>query len=319
MVAMQPFWEVLSADCRAFVAFACPMLLLSAPVSALAALCGAVNYGLDSWRRLMQATLRGTLMGTAAALGLSMLIEYALTLEGLSNSRRALSAATRDFILAAPLAAIAAGFLAARRYAPLSEGRRRWTLRQLFIGQLIAAVLLGWWTFTRREEISRRRAELAWQVRDRQLKAIFEPAGFEVQTWPNYEDISLRTAPGRSFTDTSMKIVGSQMSVTEIVIASDALSDAGLEDIRATTRLRRLWLHSSQLSDAGVARLAELPRLRYLEIHSPLLTGASLRSLAKIKTLRYVVLGTNNITSEELTRFQSARPDVNVRISAPAR
>jgi hypothetical protein len=296
------------------------MLLLAAPVSALAALGGAVNYGLGSWRRLWQAALRGMLIGTAAALGLSMLIEYALTLEGLSNSRRALrDAATGPLILTAPLAAIAAGFLAARRYATPQQGHRRWTLRQLFIGQLIAAVLLGWWTFTRREEISRRRTELAWQVRDRQLKAIYEPLGVQVETWPNQEDVALIVWPGRAFSDVSLKLVAIHGPVTQLRIHSDALNDPGLAEIASATRLRRLWLHSSQISDSGVARLAELPRLRYLEVHSPLLTGASLRSLAKIETLRYVVLGTGNITSEELTQFQSARPDVNVRISAPAR
>src|SRR5438876_4539576 len=165
---MQPFWDVLWSDTKALALFATPMLVLALPASALAAIFGAVNWGLGSWTGLFRAICRGVVIGTGLALVLSMLIEFSLKAEGLKEGRRALrDVATLQLCLAAPIAASAGAFLAARYYAPVAisrEWRRRYTLRQLFIAQLIAGLLLGWWAYTRRDEIGQRRAELEWQV-----------------------------------------------------------------------------------------------------------------------------------------------------------
>src|SRR3954471_24586922 len=190
---MQPFWDVLWSDTKAFALFAAPMLVLAVPASALAAMCGAANWGLRSWTGFLRAVGRGVLIGTTAALVISMLIELTLKAEGLAEGRRALrEVAMLQLFLTAPIVAIAGGFLAARYCAPEAlspQHRRRYTLRQLFIVQLIAALLLGWWAYTRRDEIGQRRAELAWQIRDREAKAVYEPFGWHVETWQWYEDI----------------------------------------------------------------------------------------------------------------------------------
>jgi len=314
---MQPFWDVLWSDTKAFALFAVPMLVLAVPASALAAMVGSVNWGLGSWSGFFRAIGRGVLIGTGLALVISMLIEFSFKAEGLPFGRKALrDVAMLQLCLAAPIIAVASGFFAARYYAARShlvQHRRRYTLRQLFIVQLIAALLLGWWAYTRRDEIGQRRAELEWQVRDREAKAVYEPYGWHVETWPGYEDISLiaeqRAAPG----DESLGLLGIHGPVTNLVVASDATTDTGLAHIANAKRLRRLILTSTQITDAGVAQLSELPRLRYLELRSPNLTAESLSSLAKIKSLRYIVLSTANITAEQEEAFHRARRDVNLR------
>jgi hypothetical protein len=269
-------------------------------------------------------------VGTAAALVISMLIELSLKAEGLPDGRRALrNAATLQLCLAAPLAAFATGFVTARRYAPAMpevSRRRRYTLRQLFIGQLIVGLLLGWWAFTRRDEIGKRRDELEWQVRDRQMKAIFEPYGWKVHTWPGYDEMALLSpevfvsSSGPTFQqpvhDDTLKLVAIHAPVTQLIVSSDAVTDAGPKHLADAKRLRRLWIASRQITDDGVAELCELPRLRYLEIHSPQLTKASLDRLARVKSLRYLVLSTALITPEEQKAFRQARPDVNLRFVA---
>jgi hypothetical protein len=91
---MQPFWDVLWSDTKALVLFVAPMLILALPASSLAALFGAMNRRL-SWGRLVRAMGRGVVSGTGAALVLSMLIEFSLKAEGLSNGRQAMRLAQR--------------------------------------------------------------------------------------------------------------------------------------------------------------------------------------------------------------------------------
>src|SRR6476620_8805111 len=108
---MQPFWDVLWSDTKAFALFAVPMLALAVPASALAAMFGAVNWGLGSWSGFFRAIGRGVLIGTGAALVISMLIEFSFKAEGLPFGRKALrDVAMLQLCLAAPIIAVAGGF-----------------------------------------------------------------------------------------------------------------------------------------------------------------------------------------------------------------
>jgi hypothetical protein len=319
---MQPFWDVFWSDAKALVQFALPMLALALPVSVLAAGFGALHYGFGSWWRLVRAALGGFLIGTTTAVALSMLVEFSLTAEGLRDSRRAIrEVATWQLCLAGPLLTFLASFFAVGRYARLGDvpPSRRYTLQQLFVYQLIAALLLGWWTYTRREEIGWRRSLLQWQVRDRQAKAIFEPYGWRVLSWLGYEEIGLtaqRPPNQQPVDDETLELVSIHGPVIELNVSSDKVTDAGVARLAGAKQLRQLNLASEQISDEGVAELCRLPRLRYLEINSPRLTGAGLAQLAKIKSLRLVTLDTTLITPSEEEAFRKARPDVNLRFTS---
>jgi hypothetical protein len=264
-------------------------------------------------------------VGTSGALVISMLIEYALKVEGLSQGRLALKdAAAGQLLLAAPLIAIAVGFFASRRYAPASQRRgqrRAWTLRQLFIGQLIAGLLLGWWAYTRRDEIHERRNELEWRVRNERVKALFEPIGWYVYSWPGVDEITLgASGPPRwpAARDEQLPLAVAQGPVSELYLASNEITDQGLPLLSGAARLRQLQISSNLVTDEGIAALAALPRLRYLRLGCPQLTGECLQSLAKVRSLRYVEITTVRVTPQDAETFRAARPDVNLRIVAPA-
>jgi hypothetical protein len=262
VIAMQPFWDVLFADARGLALFAAPMLLMGLPASALGGLLGSRHAADRISRRLRSSIGQGMLLGTAAALAISMLVEFSLKAEGFSEGRRALrDSATWQLCLAAPIVALGCGFFAARRFAAVPPAeRRRYTLRQLFVGQLIAGLLFGWWAFTRRDEISLRRAELAWQARDREAKAVFQPLGWQVLTWPDHDETVLASdpwnPPRRPVSDEALIPISLDGSVTRIGIVSDAITDAGLAHLEGSNRLRVLQLTAPQVSDAGLARIS---------------------------------------------------------------
>lgn len=182
---------------------------------------------------------------------------------------------------------------------------------------MIAASLLGWWTFTRRNEIGQRSIELAWQVLDREAKAVFAPLGWWVETAPGSDEVHLQAAPHyRAIQDEALAPVRMHGSVTLLSIRSDQVTDAGLEHLRGASRLRWIYLESGQITDAGVFALCELPRLRYLQIQSPHLSGRSLQALAKVNTLRYLVIRGGRFSSEEVAAFRAARPGVDLRVEA---
>ena len=288
----------------------------------LGALFGAVGFGLGSWSRLARAIVRGVLVACCAVIVLGMLFEYGFRLEGLPNAHRALRESTLAPLWGAAIAvSFGTGFFAARRFAPgllsSAPASRRFTLRQLLAAQLIAGLALGWWVFTRRDEIGSRRVELDWQIRDREAKALFEPLGYEVVTWKDHDEMALIT---RSYVgpvrDDTVAVVARHGSVTHLALENDDISDAGLEHLISARRLRRLNIVATQVTDDGVLALSQLPRLRYLTIVSPHLTGASLDSLAKVKSLRVLSLTTRKITPAEVAEFRKSRPDVDLRLNA---
>src|SRR5690349_17654996 len=101
---MQPLWDVFWSDVRNLGTFALPMLVLAIPASALAALLGAVPYGVAAWRRLLGTAVHGLVLGVVLALTISMSIEFLLTAVGFPESRRALRyAANWQLLIVGPL------------------------------------------------------------------------------------------------------------------------------------------------------------------------------------------------------------------------
>jgi len=316
---VQPFWDVFWSDAASLAVFVTPMLGLALPASMLGARVGAAvatDRQKGAWRPAMW---RGTAVGVAAALVISMLLEFSLKAEGLPTGRTALrEMASVELCLAAPLIAVAAGFLVARGYTPPADAQKkhRYTLRQLFVAQLVIGLLLGWWAYTRRDEIGQRRHQLVWQARDGQLKSAFEPLGWNLQTWPdddavwlNEHGISPPVVPGL------LHPLRLFPTVWELRIDSNRIVDRDVEDLLPLSTLRSLQLLCPHLTDDGVAQLCELPRLRYLRIKSPHITGATLEMLVNMKTLRFVEIDSAQITVADAEEFRQARPNVDLRIN----
>lgn len=314
---MRAFWDVFWTDAWGLLTFALPMLLVSLPVSVAAAAVGRFSGGNFSWRGLAGFAFRGFFWGTITALTLSMAIEFCLTAEGFTETRKALRiAANWQLFLSGPLLVFLFSFFAARRDA-LNVGAlpRRFSLRRLFAYQLLAASLFGWWTFTRRNEIVQRRNLLAWEILDRDSKALFQPLGWWVETFPGRDEVFLSAGPHyRAIDDTAFAPIAAHGSVIHILAKGDQLTDRSLQQLRGADRLRQLYLTGAQITDEGVAALEELPRLRYVEIQSPHLTKKTLDSLAKVRTLRFITISRAHVTKEDVAAFHAARPGVNVRI-----
>jgi hypothetical protein len=332
---MQAFWDVLWSDVTALAKFVLPMLLLALPPSALGALFGAVGFGLGSWSRLARAIVRGVLVACAAVIVLGMLFEYGFRLEGLSNARRALRDHTIRPLWAAAIAvAFGAGFFAARRFTPRLLGsapaRRRFTLLQLFTAQLAIGLMLGWWVFTRREEIGYRSGELNWRAQIAADKALFGPYGWDVDTWDSYDQFRFRSGndqlllhpfidPPRNFrrqpnvTDQTLELVAGHPRVTAVMVISDGVTDAGLKRLVANQRLWCVCVKSEQVTDAGADLLCSLPALESVRLHSDHLTGSILGRLAEVKTLRILQIESSQISPHDEAAFRAARPDVELR------
>jgi hypothetical protein len=324
---VQAFWDVVFSDALALVAFVAPMLLFSFVASAIGAGVGADRS--VPWVRgpFLRAVGGGMFAGTIVAILVSMVVEMGLKAEGLPYGAQVLREhATIQLWLFSPGAALIAGYFAARWLtstpSKATGPRGRYTLQQLFLAQFIAGLLLGWWVFTRRDQISERRADLYWQNRENAAKAAFEPYGWRVSIFREFAEIDLTTdwhPSQQPAGDDSLGLVARDGSVGSLVVSSDAVTDAGLEHLAEADTIRELFIASDQVTDEGIRRLSALPRLRYLGIRSPNITGASLEHLAKVKSLRYVTLSTTQISAEEQAAFHLARPNVQLRFNERGR
>lgn len=317
---MQPLWDVFWSDVWALAGFAIPMLIVSLPVSFIAALLGAVNRSAGTWSRLLRSAMRGFVMGTVTALTVSMSVEFLLTAEGFAETRRAIRlAANWQLFLTGPLLVFLFAFLAARRYAPAQGNlQRRYSLRRLFVYQLIAASLFGWWTFTRRSEIAQRRNVLAWELRDRDAKAVFVPLGWWVDARTENDEIVLSAGPHlATIDDDAFAPIVPHGSVSGVFAKSPSLTDRALKQLRGANRLRQLVIESDEITDEGIAELCDLPRLRYLDVRCPKVTAKSLESLAKLRSLRFLTIRQAQISEDEAAAFRQARRSVNLRLEGP--
>jgi hypothetical protein len=318
---VQAFWDVVWSDALALIAFVAPMLVFALAASALGTGLAAIRFGLRSRGRLLRAIGGGMFAGTLAAIVVSMVVEFGLTAEGLPYCAQVLrEQATWQLWLVSPGIALIGGYLAARSFAPVFTGpaatRGRYSLRQLFVAQLIAGLLFGWWVFTRRDQISARREELYWQNRENAAKAEFEPYGWRVSIYREFAETDLAADwyPNQQpVTDDTLALIERDGSVGALMISSNAVTDAGLAHLAKADALRELFIASDQITDDGIRQLSTLPRLRYLGIRSPHLTAASLESLAKMRSLRYVTLSTTQISAEEQASFRQTRRNIQLR------
>jgi hypothetical protein len=253
-----------------------------------------------------------------------MVIEFSIRVEGLPLGRRALrDQGIPQLILVSPVAALLAAYFAARRTAPfpLEMPRRRiYTLRQLLFAQYIFGLLLGWWAYTRREEIGQRRMGLDWQARDQAAKAIFGPYDWNVATWRENDLVGVIPLQGfaqQPVTDTTLELVARQGKVVTLGVNSNAVTDEGLNRLSAATHLRTVEITSSRVTDKGLHSLSKVSGLETLIINSPHVTLEGLKRLPSAKSLRTVAARGISLTDDERRELCTARPDLRWEMSAP--
>ena len=100
---------------------------------------------------------------------------------------------------------------------------------------------------------------------------------------------SLSLEPGTKVTDTD------RVRLTELVLAGEPLTDAGLEHLADLTYLQSLHLCSWQVTDAGLAHLSGLVSLRHLSLSFTQITGEGLAHLFRLVSLQSLDLSSTKV------------------------
>lgn len=315
---MAAFWDVLWTDARAAMTHVAPMLVLSLPTSAIGALFGARTQGVVSWGQLRRIIGTAALGGIGAALFLSMILQFSFAAEGLplAFGRGSFSdQGLLQLILVSPATAFVGAFVMARwnTISAVHPPRRRYTLRQLFVAQVIVGLLLGWWTYTRCTEIGQRKLELGWQSREQSLNAIFAPYGWFVKTWHDKDDIALwedANPHPKVVTDATLALVARQRNIVDVRIKSDVVTNDGLQWLATAKGIKIVEIVSNQVTDEGIHAVCQIPGLETLIVDSPHVTLNGLKQLPRSNSLECVQVRRLTVTEREYSELMAARPGV---------
>ena len=103
-------------------------------------------------------------------------------------------------------------------------------------------------------------------------------------------------------------------------LAGTAVTDAGLEALKAFKNLQILHLEKTSISDAGLAHLRGLPELRYLNLYGTKVTDQGLEHLKGLSKLKNLYVWQTSVTETGAGALGKALPSVNINlgIEAPA-
>lgn len=85
----------------------------------------------------------------------------------------------------------------------------------------------------------------------------------------------------------------------------------------AGTRVSQVILASTPLSDAGVQHLRGLRGVRFLDVSDTRLSGDALADIAAIESLTYVVLTGTQVEEHDVRQLQTQRPDLKIDYQVP--
>jgi mono/diheme cytochrome c family protein len=121
------------------------------------------------------------------------------------------------------------------------------------------------------------------------------------------------TNAGPAFGDDDLHEVAALAgSVTWLDLSGTAVTDEGLQALKAFTNLTRLRLDRTGISDAGLTHLAGLERLEYLNLHSTAVSDTGIARLESLPALRSLYLWRTSVTARGAERLRSANPRLAV-------
>ncbi len=115
---------------------------------------------------------------------------------------------------------------------------------------------------------------------------------------------------GPSFSDAAAAIVGRHPALSEIVVSSELLTDAGVA-LLCQRPLTQLRLRAPQVTDSAMTSIGGLDRLRFLHLIDVPMTDAGLAPLAGIVSLESLYLDRAKCTDEGLSALLKQRPDIH--------
>ena len=106
-----------------------------------------------------------------------------------------------------------------------------------------------------------------------------------------------------AITDTGMKYVARNPSITVLSLTHTQVTDAGLAELKNLIGLEELRLDHVGITDAGLAHLQEFPRLRWLSLYQTPVTNAGLARLKPLFFLEHLSLDQTSVTDAGLPQL----------------
>ena len=100
--------------------------------------------------------------------------------------------------------------------------------------------------------------------------------------------------------------------VVEVRLSGTKVTDAGLKELAALTKLTRLFLFKTPVTDAGLKELAPLKALTKLDLDDTKVTDAGLKELATLTNLTNLFLTNTQVTDEGVKELQKALPKCKI-------
>jgi hypothetical protein len=112
------------------------------------------------------------------------------------------------------------------------------------------------------------------------------------------------------FDDTQAAAVSQLPALSELLIASGALTNKGLESL-CRLPLIQLRLQAPKVTDAGAVAIGNLAQLRFLHLIDVPITDAALPAIARLESLESLYLDRVKCTDEGLSALLKQRPDLH--------
>jgi hypothetical protein len=107
----------------------------------------------------------------------------------------------------------------------------------------------------------------------------------------------------KKLTNNDLRWLKALPDLTSLYIESTPITDAGLVDVAAITKLDVLSLSRTRITDAGLKTVSRLRELRYLMLVDTAITDAGLADIAKLEKLRFLSLGITKISDAGLQKI----------------
>ena len=103
-------------------------------------------------------------------------------------------------------------------------------------------------------------------------------------------------------------------AIVDVILRSSAVTDQGLAPLAQLPKLKFVNLANCQIDGSGLDCFAEHPALESLQLAGTCLNDEGLMKLADAPELNSVVVFDTKVTPEGVEAFQTARPDVEVKV-----
>jgi uncharacterized protein YjbI with pentapeptide repeats len=115
-----------------------------------------------------------------------------------------------------------------------------------------------------------------------------------------------------NISDSSMEIIGTIKSLTNLAFPNCRIGDKGIEYITALDQLSEIRLESTLISDVSLHHLNEIKSLRSIELFSTNISDEGLSNLRNLPNLKHLGIQHTKVTKKGIEAFKERFPSVSV-------